>query len=81
MARWVEELLVGEHHQLAERIAALPSGYRLCMHDDTRVSCEPMRFDVDTITIRVSQEGHMLAPDDTCTYRGSRTEYIPRGTT
>jgi hypothetical protein len=50
---------------MADEIYFIPAGYRLCTHG-VKVSQEPVDWSQDVITLRFTEESHLLAPDDLC---------------
>jgi hypothetical protein len=75
--------MADEHvRKLDEMLAAMPIGYRLCLHEPewlnglSTASGDLLRD--DSMVLKVRQKVHVLAPDETCHALSGRTEYGPK---
>jgi hypothetical protein len=85
---WSDELhgsvrqMAAEHmRKLDEMLAAMPIGYRLCVHapEWLTVPDESGFEHAATTRMRIRQKAHMLGPDETCeAVPFSRVEYGPK---
>jgi hypothetical protein len=85
---WSEELggnvrrMADEHvRRLDEMLAAMPIGYRLCVHAaEWTTTPDEISFErADTVRMRIRQQIHMLAPGEVCRSEPhGRTEYGPK---
>lgn len=76
----VHQMALEHVRKLDEMLAAMPIGYRLCLHDAEWMTApdEQDYAQSPTIRMRIRQKAHMLGPDDTCLVTERRTEYGPK---
>ncbi len=69
----IKAMIAEQDRKLGEQIRAIPSGYRLCVHEleiEQREGKEP-----DLLIVNFTQKTHVLLGDALCDARVPRTEY------